>query len=1076
MFQKKVNYKIPDYNTLKCPSLKDFKASSVYFADDANKTIFFRGIGSKNANILFLGSCPLEEDIETNYSDPALLKAPSSVMFARYCLNEGINLKNEYYTTVCKYVLPRSYKLKPKASDIFYCSSLLEEEIADIKPNIIVCLGKEAATYILKSNFKLSAIEESWIYSKEYKAMLYIIEDPIKAFYKPELLDKLVAELKVLAKHYSYLCAGKNFQEIETHYTLIENFQDLSNWIEENKKYNRKLFSVDCEWGGMNWHEGVLRSIQFAWAPGHAVFIHFHNDKLEWVFDKPKEVIFKLLADYFNNPDIKFVGHNISADYVWMHKHIGIHIYADEINRDIENGRCLLDSMYAIQTINEFADLKLEKLAAKYTDLGRYDIDLLLWKKANKDIKFNEDEGYGAVPIDILFPYGCKDVDTVIRIYPMLIKKLQEDNTYNFYYKIKLPFVTEGFASMMEEGIPFDNEYATKTRLTYLLCGEVMKKLFYKMIREEAYSFLINNLIKYNISTFDKLSIILSKLKSYKDEISLVKDIKPLVKSNLKYILPYIKHWINIYTFNIKSPEHKKIWLYDIKKLTPVKTTKPKEGNAIDWSRVLALPEKQQKEYTPAVDKDTLKVFSDNGDNLCQHLLELNAIEQITKNFLKGDEGGLQKFICSDGKLRSSFSLTETSRPKAFKPNILQIPRYVTKYITNAFKKVNNYFNVNQVDKDNLDLSQFKKEEFEALVTSIKQKYDITSVDINIYDMSAKGLRSCFRAPEGYYFCDADLKSAEVWALSYLGNDTNMINAIRGKDYQFALKPNPDPTKEPIPVRIAYVDSIVKFSDKAKDPSLLHDINDPELLRDENGELQHPPRDMHWELVEQEQFMDTPREKMMKDKELYRNGIGKTAGFGIPYGSGGPSLQRRIEITTGVKQPEGTGEKVIRAYKTTRSGCYAYIEYCKSLVTTQGYYQSITGNKRHFIVPDINSGLSERARQKIIADQQREAANFPLQELVAATLALAVPRYNRYARMHNLKSRIVCPLYDAIYTFSPGTEITESHKLIEKVLVEDIEWDTPGGKFHFGTDHETTKAWGTPLTKEEYKELKKYID
>lgn len=368
------DFKLPNME-LPCPKLNEF-GNRTFFYREADDITFVRGIGNPNANVMFIASCPLSEDIDEEYSfsDPCLLKSESTLYFKRLCLDKGIDLDQEYFTTIAKYALPRKLKLKPRAEDIKYCQDLLEEELALVKPKIIVCLGKEAATYMLGVNMRLSLIEEAWMNSDKYKAKLYIIEDCQKSFFKPEYQDKMSKDIEVLVKHYDYLCENRSFlNHIKCDYKLIDKKQDLQNWLTQMKTENRKLFAVDCEWGGINFTDGTLRSIQFCWEEGKAVFIHFHNEELKWNFDAPKEEIFKMIADHFNDKSIKFLGHNIAADYAWMNQHIGIDIYDD---------RCWIDTMFGLQTADEYADLKLEKLAAKYTDLGRYDIDLILWKKS----------------------------------------------------------------------------------------------------------------------------------------------------------------------------------------------------------------------------------------------------------------------------------------------------------------------------------------------------------------------------------------------------------------------------------------------------------------------------------------------------------------------------------------------------------------------------------------------------------------------------------------------------------------------------------------------------------------------
>ena len=1063
--KKRKEFKIPDYN-LPCPSLNDFQNRQYFYREDG--AVFLRGIGNPSAaNVMFIASCPLEEDADEDYSysDPCLLKAESTAAFKRLCLRAGINLDLEYFTTLAKYPLPRSYKLRPKAEDIRYCQDLLEEEIALVKPKIIVCLGKDAATYIIGLNAKLSELEESWLTSQKYKAKVYIIEDCQKSFFKPEYQDKMEKDIMTLVKHYEFLCKGKSYlNNIPQDYTLIDTKAALLKWLSQMAIENNKLFAVDCEWGGMNYVDGTLRSIQFCWAPGKAVFLHFHNEELKWNFDAPKEEIYKIVADYFNNKSIKFLGHNIAADYQWMYKHIGIDIYED---------RCWVDTMFGLQTVDEYADLKLEKLAAKYTDLGRYDIDLLLWKKANKGIKFNEDEGYGAIPVDILFPYGCKDVDTTFRMASIVEDALKKDNTWDYYRNIKNPFVTDGFASMSINGIPFDMQAANKIRLSYLICKYAMSDLFKNLMKEEASALIVSNIMKH-LDKDDQYKFLLEiypKVIAAQDYEDALKLLKPLLKTKIKEIIPYLKHFKSVDSFNYLSAQHKQAWLFDVKKYTPIKSTKPAGGNPVEWEKVVA--KGLEKQYTPAVDKDTLKVYAMNGDNVCLHILQMSAVETITKTFLKGEEGGLQKFVTSDSRIISNYVLTESSRPRTFKPNILNIPRYVTDNIKQAFNKAYEYFGItkikNEFDEEVLDYSNAKVDLFNNLVEAFREQYSIEE-SITIEELKPYEVRSCFKATDGNVILASDFCTAEVFAIAYLANDKALIDMLTKPDYQFAYKKMPNGKSKV--VRIAYCDDIVPLTDDAKDPALLHDPNDPDLERDDQGNLKHPSRDVHWSLVESKFFMNTPREKL--NKEIHRNSCGKVGNFSVPYGASPKLLERQVELASNQKPAPGTGQKIINAYLGTKPDVAKFLEHCRENIF-KGFYQAPSGYKRHFVVPAEDSGLSDYMRDKLISDIQRQACNIPLQNLVADTLARAVVMFGKEVRKQNLKAAVVMPLYDALYVHCPINEIPKVQKIMRKVLSEENGWDLPGGYLRFNLDSDVDSACGVPLSKEQAEHIKQVL-
>lgn len=409
-------------------------------------------------------------------------------------------------------------------------------------------------------------------------------------------------------------------------------------------------------------------------------------------------------------------------------------------------------------------------------------------------------------------------------------------------------------------------------------------------------------------------------------------------------------------------------------------------------------------------------------------------------------------------------------RPRSFKPNILNLPRYVTDVIKGAFRKTYDYFGIKINDDKTLDYSQCDQEAFDSLVKELRTKFNIEE-DLKIEDLLPVGLRSCFRAPDNCYYVDADLATAEVFSIAYLANDQKLISTLTDPDPQFGLVL--DEKGKEKPVRIAYIDEIVPMTDDAKDPSLLYDKNDPRLLRDENGELRHPKQDVHWAACENKWFLNTPREKL--DKNSTRDAAGKASNFQIPYQASATLLERMIEVATGHPPVEGTGEKLILAYKMTKPDVDKWLEERKQEVLEKQYYVSPTGFKRHYILPDEDIFMPTKLREKIISSLQRQNCNIGLQSLVADTLARAVYRINMFFIKNSLQSRVVVPLYDACYIVSPINEVELSKQVLQKYLSDDNTWDLPGGRLKYNIDVEVTKGWGTKMTDKEEKEFKELM-
>ena len=967
--------KLPDKNLLP-PTLADFGVLDFYvrYKDelhpDNDNAVFLRGVGNPNANIMFIAPSPFEEDVDMSTCDPSLMRHPSTLMFKRICLDCGINLDEEYYTTVCKYALPKSYKGKPKGVDIKYCSELLKEEIDLVKPALIVCIGRDAADFILNLRIPISKLEESYIYSEKFHTRVFVMESVCKAYYRPEHLEKLKNEIDLINRYYVSLVNNESIYTVPQNYKIIDTKRELEDWISFLKESGKKLFAVDCEWRGQTFFDGSLRSIQFCWDPGHAVFIHITDPDGNWVFDISPEELKSILGEFFNNPEIKYVGHNFNADAVWMKNHLGLDVY----------GKCIMDTLYAVQTFDEYADLKLEKLASKHTDLGRYDIDLILWKHKNKGIKFDEDLGYGQVPTEILFPYGCKDADATFRLYKFCFNNLIKDDTLEYYMNFRLPFVTDGFADMSETGIPFSVSDGDKLRISYLVCKHILFRIFMDNLKQEAYRLLISHLVSCytdclqedeltklitfvedDFNSFKSRHIYDSKMNfdidnskedsesNFKFEFNKCDTIsgwikslnKILQKNKSKYYetLDFFEHYYicSRGIFNYASAPQKTKWLFTIKKLKPLTTTKV-DGVVLDWDKVVE--KKMEKHYRPSVDKSIIKKYAKDGDDLLLTVLQLNAVTTIVKTFLKGKDGGLQKFLCSDGRLRPSYLTTESNRPKSFKPNILNLPKEVSEEIEGGFKRVYKFLNIKEEEFPSNDLTVipqgYNDKLFTSLVEQVKSIYKIDeTIDINV--LRYRSLRWCFKAPKGWAFVSADYVSAEVFAIAYLSNDKYLMNALQEPDRQFGYILDESGNEKL--VRIAYIDEISKFSDKTKSlyPCFCNEF-DSRLLRNDDGSLKHPKRDIYWELVENVYYMDTPREELEKrfhgkGRSVYRQS-GKIANF--CSGKDNFILTRDKGYVKASCIKEGDILRGIKSFTRVNKVGYLYNEPCREIVFSSG--------------------------------------------------------------------------------------------------------------------------------------------
>lgn len=102
--------------------------------------------------------------------------------------------------------------------------------------------------------------------------------------------------------------------------------------------------------------------------------------------------------------------------------------------------------------------------------------------------------------------------------------------------------------------------------------------------------------------------------------------------------------------------------------------------------------------------------------------------------------------------------------------------------------------------------------------------------------------------------------------------------------------------------------------------------------------------------------------------------------------------------------------------------------------------------------------------EKVMAAQQREASNFPIQGTVADALTTALGHLERERNRLDMKFRIVLAVHDAIFIEVPYEEVPEAKALLEKCMSEMTE--VPGIGLRYGVDVEVFQRWNEELEDE----------
>ncbi|MBE6924234.1 MAG: uracil-DNA glycosylase [Ruminococcaceae bacterium] len=115
------------------------------------------GVGRRNADVMFIGEGPGEqEDLQgVPFVGPAgkLLDDMMSII--------DLNRDNSYIANIVKCRPPRNRD--PQEEEQAACVDYLRQQVALIQPKIIVCLGRIAATRLIRPDFRITREHGSWI-------------------------------------------------------------------------------------------------------------------------------------------------------------------------------------------------------------------------------------------------------------------------------------------------------------------------------------------------------------------------------------------------------------------------------------------------------------------------------------------------------------------------------------------------------------------------------------------------------------------------------------------------------------------------------------------------------------------------------------------------------------------------------------------------------------------------------------------------------------------------------------------------------------------------------------------------
>lgn len=815
---------------------------SLYINRKYNGQTWLAGVGPRDAKIMFVTPVVSEEEAaevrnvgygKTVPRTPRITDCGQWQILKDIALRNGLDINNCFVTSIVKF-LPKekAQRNKPKMALINKVLPCLEHEIKEINPDIIVCVGKLVWDVLSGEKAKESDIYGLWLYSEKYNCKIYAIPHLSKTL-KPEQHERFKLDIKNIVSMLESIKTGSS-EKLDMQYEVIHNSEELTNLVSKLELIDATVLSVDCEWGGQVHVDGLLRSLQIAWSPTQAAYIRFRDEDAKYVFDVDYKAAGAILSEWLDNPAVKYIGHHVSADLTWMHYWLGLQW----------REKAIFDTEFALQCCDEAMDLGLDILALRYTNFGKYDWDLIQYRKKHPERKGT---GYELVPDSILIPYAVKDVLTVYRAWMPIRKWMEQQNLVKYYDEILNPFVTDVFTFFCLKGVPVNRDKVDEMRE------------FYQWAREELSKELISDITKEaEVLLYDKLRSLLPDEKSE----PLIAKIDACVRAKEAYTVPdllkqelgirlwvdiqdTVEHWLAAPSFNHQSVAQLQRWLFRVKKYTPIKSTANKEAGmpSVSWDKVLTYPPDKQATFTPAADKGTLEILaSRNDDALLRQMLEVKSACNICKSFLRpaevDDEGkvvaekGLHYWLASDDAIHLNHSCTETGRSRSWSPNTLNWPSYIHARLGSGIVRI-------------LNLR--------------KQAGQLPNKFAKFADMKAKQLptiRSIVMARPGWCVVESDYQTAEMRGLAFIAGDKDLTRLILEPDQCFAkVKPECIPAgidAEDCVVRLKFPSYITRPEDKdkyimtyASGGEIKATFTEDQLLRNSDGTIASPRFDMH---------------------------------------------------------------------------------------------------------------------------------------------------------------------------------------------------------------------------------------
>lgn len=269
---------------------------------------------------------------------------------------------------------------------------------------------------------------------------------------------------------------------IDVDVTIVDTPQALAA-LTANLASAREI-SFDLETTSTSHMRSEIVGISISIRPGKAFYIPVGHDPRQG-HQLPLRDVIKALRGTFIDPQIPKLGHNLSFDYVVLARH------------GLETRPLAFDSMIA-EWVGDTSSRNLGLKGLVWVRLSQQMIEIEdLLGKGRKQLTMAQ------VPIDKAGAYAAADSEVVLRLKPILEKRIYDEKAEKIFTEIEMPLVPV-LAKMEMTGISLDTDFL------HVMAGELDRDLaniaqqVYQQVGEE---FNLNSPQQLSHALFDRLKI-----------------------------------------------------------------------------------------------------------------------------------------------------------------------------------------------------------------------------------------------------------------------------------------------------------------------------------------------------------------------------------------------------------------------------------------------------------------------------------------------------------------------------------------------------------------------------------------